>query len=56
MKDIVHIAKTHSIDAHKAVNHLYNGKPYGESHLQLAANVGVKFIHLIPKKDRPKIN
>ena len=55
MKDIVQIAKKHSCDAHKAVNHLYDGLPYGESHLQMAVNIGVKFIHLIPEVDRPDV-
>jgi (p)ppGpp synthase/HD superfamily hydrolase len=55
MKNIIEISKTHSIEAHKAVNHLYNGKPYGETHLQMAVNIGVRFIHLIPEKDRNNV-
>lgn len=55
MKDIIQIAKDHSIKAHAAVNHFYDGKPYGETHLQMSVNFGVMFIHLIPKKDRNNV-
>jgi hypothetical protein len=52
MKNIIEISKKFAIDSHNSINQKYDGKPYGETHLQFAVNVGVKFIHLIPKKDR----
>jgi len=39
---------------HKNVNHLYDGRPY-EVHLDMASDVGKKFIHLIPVKDRENV-
>lgn len=47
-------AKKHAIDAHKAVNHKYDTYDY-DYHLDMAANFGHKFIHLIPHKDRDDV-
>ena len=49
-KNIVEIARIHAFEAHKAVNHLYNGEPY-EVHLMLAQTTGAHFKHLIPEED-----
>lgn len=43
--------RIHAVKAHKAVNHLYDGKPYS-IHLNLAEEIGNRFIHHIPEKDR----
>lgn len=51
MKDILKITKDFAIKSHNSINQKYDNKSY-DIHLQLAVNVGVKFIHLIPVKDR----
>lgn len=48
--NIIEITTKHAIEAHKAVNHLYDGKPY-ETHLTLAVMAGLFFKHLLPHED-----
>jgi len=55
MKDIIKITKDFAIESHNSINQKYNGKPYGESHLQFAYNIGEMFIYLIPEDDRDDI-
>lgn len=42
--------RAHAVQAHAAVNHLYDGKPYSY-HLDMAAEAALMFSHLIPKED-----
>lgn len=53
-KTISEIAMVHSIRAHKAVNHKYDGHSY-TFHLKSAVNVGFIFLYLIPKKDQEDV-
>lgn len=53
-KTISEIAMVHSIRAHKAVNHKYDGHSY-TYHLKSAVNVGFDFLYLIPKKDQDNV-
>jgi len=47
-KDLVQIAKEFAIEAHTGTNHLYDGKPYADAHLEDVVRWGLRFIHLIP--------
>lgn len=52
---IEEIAKDYAIRRHREVNHHYNALyPYA-FHLQMTAEIAQKFIHLIPKEDRPDV-
>lgn len=48
--NIVEKARIHAFEAHKAVNHLYDGQPYSV-HLIMASVVGTNFMHLIPEEE-----
>jgi (p)ppGpp synthase/HD superfamily hydrolase len=49
------IARKHSIEAHRAVNHYYDGSLDYQVHLDMAVHFAKLFIHLIPEKDRKSV-
>lgn len=51
---LIEKARIFSIEAHRSVNHTYDGKPY-ETHLELVYEAGLQFIHLIPEKYRDAV-
>jgi (p)ppGpp synthase/HD superfamily hydrolase len=53
MKDLVDICREYACEKHVATNHLYDGKPYGEAHLEPVYNYAVKYSHLLPEELRP---
>lgn len=54
MEDILEKAKKHAIEAHRAVQHKYDEHEY-DHHLEMADNVALRFIYLIPEKHRNNV-
>jgi len=52
--NIVYRAEIYAARAHELVNHFYDNHPY-RYHLKMAADVGEKFIHLIPTRERDHV-
>jgi len=44
---IDYAAKQFAIEAHAGTNHLYDGKPYAETHLQMVVDNAEEFSHLV---------
>ena len=55
IKNLVERAKYFAYEKHKSVNHFYDGKPYGETHLAMVVSVGLEFINLIPENAREDV-
>lgn len=51
---ILEKAKAYAIKCHRETNHIYGGKPY-EVHLQMVADFGEKYIHLIPEAEQLQV-
>ena len=51
---MINKAKIYAINCHNMTNQLYDGQPY-EVHLNMVHDVALKFIHLIPIKDRNNV-
>lgn len=54
MSLLIETAKQYAIRCHKDTNHLYDGRPY-EFHLETVVWFAMKYIDLIPIKDRPLV-
>lgn len=55
MNTISEKSKQYAIRCHTQTNHLYNGLPYHEAHLQPVVDTGIIFLHLIPEPDRDNV-
>lgn len=49
-KNKIEKARKFAYKYHGLVNQLYDGKPYADTHLQKVYDIGLKYIHLIPKE------
>ena len=47
--DLVLISYEYAKKCHNSTNHLYDGKPYDEAHLQLVVDTAVNFIQVYPE-------
>jgi len=54
MGTILEKSKEFGIKCHRDANCQYDGKPY-EIHLEMVYNIGLKFIHLIPKEKQENV-
>jgi len=52
--NIIEKSKKHAIEAHQSINQKYDEHEY-EHHLEMSDNVGLRFIYLIPEKDRDDV-
>lgn len=50
----IEVARRFAYYCHKNVNHLYDNRPY-DVHLDMVGEVGKKYIHLVPLKDRENV-
>ena len=53
-KKIESKAEIYACKCHEKINHLYDFHPY-RYHLKMASDIGERFIHLIPIKDRKNV-
>ena len=49
------VAKDYAIRRHREVNHHYDSVHSYAFHLQMTVDIAKRFIHLIPKEDRPDV-
>lgn len=54
MSLLIEMAQQYATKCHKDTNHLYDGRPY-EFHLEMVVWFAMKYIDLIPIKDRPLV-
>ena len=47
--DLVLISYEYAKKCHNSTNHLYDGKPYDEAHLQLVVDTAIRFIQEYPE-------
>jgi (p)ppGpp synthase/HD superfamily hydrolase len=52
--NIIEKSKQYAIECHGSTGHQYDGKPY-DYHLRMVYEAGLKFIHLIPEKERDNV-
>ena len=55
MENIAEKSKAYAFKCHEETNHLYDGKPYGPTHLELVSQMVEVFIPLIPAEDQDDV-